>query len=120
VRISIVALIPPTEGVRATLTTSGVSRVVTGGDIFQTSEVRRSPELIAFTSPTNATGVFELQPTEEMRLPFESMGVDTHWELRRPKAANQVDYNTIADVLVTIEQRRGAGWGALSQPSPSP
>jgi len=103
VRTSIVALIPPTEGVRATLTTSGVSRVVTGGDIFQTTEVRRSPELIAFTSPTNATGVLELEPTEGMRLPFEGMGVDTHWELRMPKAANQFNYNTIADVLVTIE-----------------
>jgi len=31
------------------------------------------------------------------------MGVDTTWELQRPKAANPFDYHTIADVLVTVE-----------------
>ena len=39
--------------------------------------VRRDPELIAFTSPSNATGLIELEPEGEMLLPFESMGVDT-------------------------------------------
>ena len=38
-----------------------------------------------------------------MLLPFEGTGVDTSWELRMPKAANQFDYSTIADVLLTIE-----------------
>lgn len=38
-----------------------------------------------------------------MLLPFEGMGVDTQWEFRLPRAANQFDYNTIADVLMTIE-----------------
>src|SRR5262249_16207149 len=35
--------------------------------------------------------------------PFEGMGVDTAWELQMPKAANPFDYNTIVDVLFTIE-----------------
>jgi hypothetical protein len=39
----------------------------------------------------------------EMLLPFESMGVDTTWELQLPKVANPFDYRTIADVLFTIE-----------------
>src|SRR5262245_545346 len=43
VRMSIVALVPPVQGVRATLITSGISRVVTGGDVFQTILVRRDP-----------------------------------------------------------------------------
>jgi hypothetical protein len=103
VRTSVVALIPPTQGIRATLTASGISRVVIGGDVFQETIVRRDPEMVALTSPINATGVFELDTQSEMLLPFESMGVDTSWELQLPKAANPFDFNTIADVLVTIE-----------------
>jgi Tc toxin complex TcA C-terminal TcB-binding domain/Bacterial Ig domain len=102
-RISIIALIPPVHGVRATLIASGISRVVTGGDVFQSVIVRRDPELIAFTSPSNATGLIELEPETGMLLPFESMGVDTNWELQLPKAANPFDYNTISDVLFTME-----------------
>ncbi|MGB0127643.1 MAG: neuraminidase-like domain-containing protein [Rhodocyclaceae bacterium] len=103
VRVSVIALIPPTRGLRATLVNSGLSRVVSGGDLFQTVVVRRDPELIAFTSPSNANGLLELEPEGELLLPFESMGVDTSWELQLPRAANPFDYRTIADVLFTIE-----------------
>jgi hypothetical protein len=71
--------------------------------VFQTVVVNRNPELVAFTSPANATGLFELDPQSEMLLPFEGMGVDTTWELEMPRAANPFDYRTIADVLVTID-----------------
>lgn len=103
VRISIVALVSPVQGVRATLIASGISRVVTGGDVFQSILVRRDPEQIAFTSPSNATGLLDLEPEAGMLLPFESMGVDTHWELQLPKAANPFDFRSIADVLFTVE-----------------
>ncbi|MGH9753407.1 MAG: Ig-like domain-containing protein, partial [Blastocatellia bacterium] len=43
VRVSIIGLIPPVRGVRATLISSGISRVVTGGDVFQSVIVRRDP-----------------------------------------------------------------------------
>jgi hypothetical protein len=102
-RISVIALIPPTQGVRATLAASGISRVVTGGDTFETVQVQRAPETIAFTSPNNATGLFELETDGDLLLPFEGMGVDTSWELQIPKAANPFDYRAIADVLLTIE-----------------
>ena len=65
--------------------------------------VRRDPETVALTSPINATGVFDLDPQAEMLLPFEGSGVDGSWEFQLPKAANQFDYRTIADVLLTIE-----------------
>ncbi|HMS83069.1 MAG TPA: hypothetical protein PKD12_05435 [Nitrospira sp.] len=103
VRVSVIALIPPTRGLRATLINSGLSRVVSGSDVFQTVVVRRDPELIAFTSPSNSTGLLELEPEGELLLPFESMGVDTSWELQLPKAANPFDFRTIADVLFTVE-----------------
>ena len=110
VRTSMLALIPPVRGIRATLTASGLSRVVTGGDVFQTMVVRRDPELIAFTSPSNATGLIELEPEGEMLLPFESMGVDTMWELQMPKAANPFDYRTVADVSSPWNIPRCIAW----------
>jgi hypothetical protein len=103
VRASVVALIPPNQGIRATLSTPGVSRVVIGGDVFQSVTVRRDPESVALTSPSNATGLFDLDAQSELLLPFEFMGVDTFWNLEMPRAANPFDYRTIADVLFTIE-----------------
>jgi hypothetical protein len=103
VKTEVIALVPPTEGIHATLMSNGTSRVVIGGDVFQTCVARRDPEWVALTSPREATGAFELQAQPEKLLPFEGMGVDTSWELRMPKAANQFDYNTIADVLFTID-----------------
>jgi hypothetical protein len=67
------------------------------------TEIRRDPESIAFTSPINATGLFELQEQPEMLLPFEGNGVAASWTFSMPRAANVVEYSTIADVLVTIE-----------------
>lgn len=103
VRISVIALVPPVQGISATLTSSGISRVVIAGDVFQTVAIRRDPESIAFTNPIGASGIFELNPNPEMLFPFEGNGVDTRWEFRLPKASNPMDFNTIADVLFTIE-----------------
>jgi hypothetical protein len=104
VRISVVALIPPVNGIHATLRTStGFTRVVIGGDAFKEALIRRDPEMIALSAPSGATGVFELDAQSEMLLPFEDMGVAASWALEMPKAANYFDYRTIADVLFSIE-----------------
>lgn len=103
VRVSIVGLIPPTQGVRASLSSAGVSRVITGREVYRVTEVRRPSEMIAFTSTSNATGLFELQQENELLLPFETMGVDANWELQLPKAANRFDYDALADVIFTVE-----------------
>ncbi|HEX8905876.1 MAG TPA: hypothetical protein VF771_13580, partial [Longimicrobiaceae bacterium] len=103
VRASVVALIPPAQGVRATLSASGLSRVTVADGGFQTLTVRRDPETVALTSPANATGMFELDVQSELLMPFEGMGVDTTWTMEMPKAANPFDFGTIADVMLTIE-----------------
>jgi Tc toxin complex TcA C-terminal TcB-binding domain/Repeat of unknown function (DUF346) len=104
VRISVIALIPPALGIRATLSTTGTSRVDIPGNSFQSVVVRREPMSVALSSPSNATGLFvDLDPQPDMLLPFEDSGVDTNWELRMPRAANQFDFRTIADVLITID-----------------
>jgi hypothetical protein len=105
VRCTVIALIPPTGGIRASLGSSGISRVVVpDGNGFQTIGVTRPPESISLTSPRDATGLFELSPQpQEFLLPFEGLGVETAWELEMPKAANPFDFDTLADVLITIE-----------------
>jgi hypothetical protein len=103
VRASVIALIPPSHGIRATLSTTGTSRVVIGGDVFQTVVVNHGPQSVALDSPRDATGLFELDQQPELLGPFEGLGVATNWEFRMPKAANPFDYRTIADVLITIE-----------------
>ena len=103
VRASVVALIPPVEGIRATLSSASTSRVVVGGDVFQETIVNHGLQSVALTSPRDASGVFELDSQSEMLLPFEGMGVDATWEFRMPRAANPFDFRTLADVLVTID-----------------
>jgi len=103
VKVSLIALVPPSRGVRASLSASGLSHTVVGGDKFAPVTLSRSPESIAFTSPLNATGLFELEPENGMLLPFEGMGLDAVWRLELPKPANPFDYRSIADVLLTIE-----------------
>jgi len=104
VRTSVIALIPPTTGIRATLSTTGTSRVVIGGDVFQKVVQNLGPETIALSSPRDATGLFEFEPQSEFLLPFENIGLETNWEFRMAKAANPfIDYRSFAEVLITID-----------------
>lgn len=103
VRTTVLALIPPTVGIHATLTNLGVSRVAINDGGFQTVEVHHGAQSVALTAPVNASGIFELNQQPEMLQPFEAIGVDTFWEFRLPKPANPFDFDTIADVLITID-----------------
>lgn len=105
VRVSVIALVPPLDGIKAALYCQGYSKVIRGEPRFAEATLPRPSETVALTSPINATGrfEFELQQQSEMRNPFEGTGVAASWEFQMPKAANNIDYDTIADVLLTIE-----------------
>jgi hypothetical protein len=104
VRVSMVALVPPSRGIRATLSSNGISRVTVPCEAgFTDIVLRHDPTLVALTSPVNATGTFDLDMQAEMLLPFEGSGVDTAWRLELPRAANPFDFSSIADVLITLE-----------------
>lgn len=104
VRVSLVALVPPGRGIRASLSSNGVSRVTVPRDGGFTDVVlRHDPTVVALTSPVNATGTFQLDIQSDMLLPFEGSGVDTTWEFQLPKAANPFDFGSIVDVLVTVD-----------------
>ncbi len=85
VRLTVVALVPPTEGIHATLSNSGISRVMTGEPFEEPTVIYRLPEAIAISSPFNSSGLFELNPQDPMLLPFEGSGVATDWRLEMPK-----------------------------------
>jgi Tc toxin complex TcA C-terminal TcB-binding domain len=106
VQVSVIALIPPSQGIRATLANHGISRVIIMNEsgAFQSAIVQRDPQSVALSSPLNATGLFDLTTSSQsgMLLPFEDLGVDTSWEFVMPKAANPFDYTTVADVLLSI------------------
>lgn len=102
-RISVAALIPPSRGIRATLTNGGLSRVVTADPGYPTVVVRQDPQSVALTSPVSATGVFELDTQSDLLFPFEGTGVDTTWFLELPPAGNPFDFDTLAEVVLTLE-----------------
>jgi hypothetical protein len=103
VRLTVAALIPPSQGIRASLVNNGLTRVVTSDPGFPTVVIRQDPEMVALTSPTSSTGVFELDMQSEMLLPFEGSGVDGSWFLDLPRAANPIDFDSLVDVNLTIE-----------------
>jgi hypothetical protein len=105
VKVSTIALVPMVEGIKATLSNTGISRaiVASNNSIFTDAPVIKTPETIAFTGTQNATGILDLQPLNDKLLPFEGLGVDTSWQFTLPKFNNFFDFSTIADVMVTIE-----------------
>lgn len=104
VRVSVIALTPPTQGIRATLSNLGVSRVVIDDNGFRPVVVNHRPQSVALSAPLNSAGIFELGDAQpEMLAPFESIGVDTAWIFSLPKPANPFDFDTIADVLITFD-----------------
>jgi hypothetical protein len=104
VRISIAALIPPSQGIRGTLTSGGCSHIVVpGGNGFQTVTLARPPETVALTSPVGASGVFGVDLSPELLLPFEGSGLDLPFQLELPPPINWFDYRTIADVQVSVD-----------------
>lgn len=103
VRISVAALIPPSLGIRATLSNNGLSRVVTSDPGYPTVVIRQDPQSIALTSPSGATGLFDLDPQTDFLHPFEGAGVDTTWILEMPRPANPFDFDTLLDVVISID-----------------
>lgn len=106
VRITIVTLVSPVDGIKATLKNNGLSRVVVGppySDGYQEINVRRNPESVALSSPYEASGLFQLDYKDDLLLPFEGLGVATDWIFELPKAANHFDYRLITDILFTVD-----------------
>ena len=75
IRISVIGLIPPLEGIRATLRSTGISKIVQSGGGFQEVAITKTPDVVVLTAPYNSSGRFELEEQPELLLPFEGTGV---------------------------------------------
>ncbi len=103
VSVSVIALVPTVEGIKASLSNSGTSKVVKGTIKPTKVDIDRLPEKISFSNAVEATGVFDLNPVNEMLNPFEGMGVESGWIFEMQKPSNFIDYNGIADIILTID-----------------
>lgn len=105
VRISILALVPPLDGIHGMLHNTGESSVVVldNGIFTEKRAARNFGESIALDSAFNESGLFVLNYEDPMLLPFEGLGVQTQWTLELPRENNRFNFDTIADVFLTIE-----------------
>ena len=103
VNVTVIALVPPVEGIKATLRHRGPSNVVTGGNLYQKKVIPGQPQTMVYSAAQSQPGVYSLQPNQEFLKPFEASGVEGSWEFIMEKPANPIDYNSIADVLVEIK-----------------
>lgn len=105
VRVSILAIVPPIDGIHAMLHNTGESSVVVpaGGAFVAKRTARNFGESIALDAAVNESGLFVLNHDDPMLLPFEGLGVQTQWTLELPPGNNRFDFGTIADVFLTIE-----------------
>lgn len=69
---------------------------------------------IATSSAENDSGLFQLNFNDERYLPFEGAGAISSWRLELPQEFHQFDYNTIVDVILTVDytaREGGDGFG---------
>lgn len=104
VRMTVVALVSPTDGIRATLSNAGVSRVVVPAESgFRAVSLQRGYDQLTFTASSSASTAIEMDPDPQLLAQFEGSGVDTRWLLDMPWAANTFAPASLADVIVSIE-----------------
>jgi hypothetical protein len=111
VEVSVAALVPPGRGIRATLTNSGVSRVMTAPPFLNPTVIQRPPEAVSLSSTVGASGLFELRLDDPMLLPFEGSGLDTSWVLEMLPGANDFEFDTIMDVQMAVRYTAREDWG---------
>ncbi len=103
VSVTVLALTPSIDGIKASLSASSNSKIVKG-ELYPTLEtIKRPSESISFTNAIGASGLFELQTESNKLMPFEGMGVEALWFFEMQRASNQMNYNSIADILITID-----------------
>ena len=77
--------------------------MVTGDPSFPTLVICQDPQLVALSSPSASSGVFELDTQSDLLFPFEGTGVDSTWFFDLPPAGNPFDFRTLIDVVMTVD-----------------
>lgn len=126
--ISVPAVLPPYETVKATLKQIR-SSILTEADpkgiayLFgketqapdTVKACQRCGEKIAVSRGIDDSGMFVLNFQDERYLPFEGTGADSDWRLEMPAECNRFDMNTVSDIILSIrytaleDEKRGSG-----------
>lgn len=73
-----------------------------------------SSQQIALSKGVDDSGVFTLNFDDPRYLPFEATGAVSSWTLSMPPATNQIDFNSISDIILSVKYTAkdgGSGFG---------
>lgn len=70
---------------------------------------------VATSTSQDDAGLFELNFKDERYLPFEGAGAISRFRLELPEAARQFDYQTISDVVITLNYTARNAGGSLKK-----
>jgi hypothetical protein len=102
VRLTIPCVTGPYTNVGATLTLTGSQVRVRAGENVKLVPPQKTVS-IATSKAQNDAGVFELNFHDERYMPFEGAGaVESRWTLELPASFRPFDYDTISDVVLTV------------------
>jgi hypothetical protein len=102
VRVTIPCVTGPYTNVGATLTMLDSQMRAKPGDAVLTTVPPQRTVSIATSRAQNDAGVFELSFHDERYMPFEGAGAASTWKLELPASFRPFDYQTISDVVLTI------------------
>ncbi|WP_372365161.1 LamG-like jellyroll fold domain-containing protein [Candidatus Uabimicrobium sp. HlEnr_7] len=121
ISISIPAIVGPYQNIHATLTQNYNKVLIKPSEIDvksllqegtaqegntpQDASVRsnwNSNQGIAISKGVDDSGLFVLNFNDERYLPFEGTGAISCWTLDMPKASNQIDFESISDVIIDV------------------
>ncbi|MBQ0987789.1 hypothetical protein KBZ10_25380 [Streptomyces sp. F63] len=118
VAVTIPALVGPYQNIRGTLTQLGSQILLQanragvayllgdttvqppGPEVLRSTV--RAAQSIALSTGMEDDGVFDVSKNDGRYLPFERTGAVSQWRLRIPFAANQIDFEAISDVVLTV------------------
>lgn len=72
-----------------------------------------SSQQIILSKGVDDTGLFVLNHEDPRYLPFEETGVVSTWTLSMPPRSNRIDFNTISDIIMTINYTAKDGGSAF-------
>lgn len=75
----------------------------------------RNNQQIAISKGVNDSGLFVLNFQDDRYLPFEGTGAISNWKLEMPKATNQIDFDSITDVIITLSYTALEGGSTISK-----
>jgi hypothetical protein len=100
--VTIPCVTGPYTNVGATLTMLDSEMRAKPGDALLTTVPPQRTVFIATSRAQNDAGVFELSFHDERYMPFEGAGAASTWKLELPASFRPFDYQTISDVVLTI------------------